>query len=101
MLDRPELRQLRQRIVLRHNLKPLRREGAFDTYIDERLRLAGYTGKGIFKRSARRRIYPGDRRECRGWSTSCATAPCLRATRRGPGDAGRRRDHRGRGRDCT
>jgi general secretion pathway protein A len=56
MLDRDDLRQLRQRIVLRHDLRPF--DGReIDAYIDERLRLAGYTGKGIFKRSARRAIH--------------------------------------------
>jgi len=55
ILDRPELRQLRQRIVLRHHLLPF---GArdLDRYVDERLRLAGYSGKGIFKRSARKEL---------------------------------------------
>jgi general secretion pathway protein A len=50
-LTRPELRQLRQRIVLRHELRPFT---AAETaaYVEERLRLAGYTGKGLFKRAA-------------------------------------------------
>jgi len=56
MLDRPDLRQLRQRIVLRHHLRSFD-PGDLDAYIAERLRLAGYTGKGIFKRSARREIH--------------------------------------------
>ena len=56
MLDRPELRQLRQRIVLRHHLLPFGAE-ELDHYVDERLRLAGYTGKGIFKRSARKELF--------------------------------------------
>jgi len=56
LLARPELRQLRQRIVLRHHLRPFD-EQELDAYIDERLRLAGYTGKGIFKRSARRTLH--------------------------------------------
>jgi general secretion pathway protein A len=56
LLARPELRQLRQRIVLRHHLRPFDAT-ELDAYIDERLRLAGYTGAGIFKKSARRRIY--------------------------------------------
>jgi general secretion pathway protein A len=56
MLDRPELRQLRQRIVLRHHLVPFD-ASEVDTYLDERLRLAGYTGKGIFKRSARKALF--------------------------------------------
>ena len=55
MLDKPELRQLRQRIVLRHHLRPLA-EDELDAYIDDRLRLAGYSGKGIFKRPARKEI---------------------------------------------
>src|SRR6267142_6705867 len=56
MLDRPELRQLRQRIVLRHHLLPFGAEDT-DRYVDERLRLAGYCGKGIFKRSARKELF--------------------------------------------
>jgi general secretion pathway protein A len=56
VLARPELRQLRQRIVLRHHLRPFD-AGELDEYIAERLSLAGYTGKGIFKRSARREIH--------------------------------------------
>lgn len=55
MLDRPDLRQLRQRIALRHHLRPFNAE-ELDHYVDERLRLAGYTGKGIFKNSARKRL---------------------------------------------
>jgi general secretion pathway protein A len=56
MLDRSDLRQLRQRIALRFHLEPFdARE--LDHYVDERLRLAGYTGKGIFARSARRALY--------------------------------------------
>ncbi len=56
MLDRPELRQLRQRIVLRHHLVPFDSQD-LDRYVDERLRLAGYSGKGIFKRSARKELF--------------------------------------------
>jgi len=56
MLDRDDLRQLRQRIVLRHELKPFdARE--LEYYVEERLRLAGYTGKGIFKQSALRELF--------------------------------------------
>ncbi len=55
MLARPELRQLRQRIVLSHHLLPFN-QTEIDAYVDERLRLAGYTGKGIFKRSARNEL---------------------------------------------
>jgi general secretion pathway protein A len=56
MLDRDALRQLRQRIVLRHELKPFSADEA-EFYVEERLRLAGYTGKGIFKRSALRELF--------------------------------------------
>jgi general secretion pathway protein A len=56
MLGRDNLRQLRQRIVLRHELKPFD-AGEMEFYIEERLRLAGYTGKGIFKRSALRELF--------------------------------------------
>ncbi len=56
LLARPELRQLRQRIALRHHLEPFN-ERELDAYLDERLALAGYTGKGIFSRSARREIH--------------------------------------------
>jgi general secretion pathway protein A len=56
MLESSDLRQLRQRIVLRHHLRPFD-DREMEAYIDERLRLAGYTGKGLFRRSARRRIF--------------------------------------------
>lgn len=50
-LQLPELRQLRQRIVLRFRLRPFTR-AEVESYVEERLRLAGYTGKGLFRRSA-------------------------------------------------
>ena len=55
MLDRNDLRQLKQRVALRHSLR------AFDAnelehYIQERTRLAGYSGKEIFNRAARREL---------------------------------------------
>jgi len=56
MLARPELRQLRQRIVLRHELRPFTAAELSD-YVDERLRLAGYSGKGIFNRAARKELF--------------------------------------------
>ncbi|MGI9591504.1 MAG: ExeA family protein [Myxococcota bacterium] len=56
VLAQPELRQLRQRVVLRHNLRPFDEKELAD-YIDERLTLAGYTGKGIFNKSAQREIF--------------------------------------------
>jgi general secretion pathway protein A len=51
LLAKPELRQLRQRIVLRHTLRPFTEE-EMSHYVDERLRLAGYTGKALFKNKA-------------------------------------------------
>ena len=56
MLSKPELRQLRQRIVLRHSLRPFDEEET-STYLEERLRMAGHTGKPIFKNAALREIY--------------------------------------------
>jgi general secretion pathway protein A len=56
MLSRPDLRQLRQRIVLRHHLRPFEPDET-EHYIQERLRLAGYTGKGIFKKAALREVH--------------------------------------------
>ncbi len=56
MLSRPELRQLRQRIVLRYELRPFSGDETA-RYIDERLRLAGYTGKGVFKKAAIERVH--------------------------------------------
>lgn len=54
-LRQQELRQLRQRVVLRFQLQPFGYDETL-SYIEERLRLAGYTGKGIFRRSALKRI---------------------------------------------
>lgn len=51
MMSRPELRQLRQRIVLRHHLRPFTR-GETAQYVEQRLRLAGYTGKPLFEKAA-------------------------------------------------
>ncbi|MCU0669293.1 MAG: AAA family ATPase [Myxococcota bacterium] len=55
-LARQELRQLRQRIVLRFRLRPFEQDET-EHYVQERLRLAGYTGKGLFKRGALRRLH--------------------------------------------
>ena len=56
MLQQRELRQLRQRIVLRFRLRPFDADET-EHYVQERMRLAGYTGKGVFKRGALRRLY--------------------------------------------
>ncbi len=55
-LARPELRQLRQRIVLRHQLRPFAPDET-QRYVEERLRLAGFTGKEIFKKAALKELY--------------------------------------------
>ena len=56
LLARPELRQLRQRVALRHQLRPFDQQETAE-YIEQRLRRAGFTGKQIFKKSALREIY--------------------------------------------
>jgi len=62
LVGQPELeemlqqRQLRQRIVLRFRLRPFDADET-EHYVQERMRLAGYTGKGVFKRGALRRLY--------------------------------------------
>ena len=56
MQAKPELRQLRQRIVLRHTLRPFTEE-EMNHYVEERLRLAGYTGKALFQNKALAELY--------------------------------------------
>ena len=56
LIDQPELRQLRQRIALRHHLRPFD-EAEVKAYVDERLSKAGYTGRGIFKMKALKELY--------------------------------------------
>ena len=55
-LSKPELRQLRQRVVLRHVLEPFDADETAH-YVEERLHLAGHTGKPIFKRAALRAVH--------------------------------------------
>jgi general secretion pathway protein A len=56
MLARPELRQLRQRVVMRHTLRPFTRDETA-TYVQERLRVAGYTGEPLFDKRALRALH--------------------------------------------
>jgi len=56
MLARPDLRQLRQRIALRHHLRPFDEEETAE-YVRDRLTRAGHTGKPIFDRGALRQIH--------------------------------------------
>jgi MSHA biogenesis protein MshM len=57
-LDRPSIRQLRQRISFSYELKPLTRQ-ASDAYIEHRLRVAGLHRRDLFTRGALRVIYRG------------------------------------------
>lgn len=56
MLARPELEQLRQRVIAAHHLGPL---GPADTkaYVEHRLRTAGWTGDPAFSDGAQERIF--------------------------------------------
>lgn len=56
MLSRPDLRQLRQRIALRHHLRPFV-ESEVAEYVEGRLGKAGYTGRRLFRRSAIKELY--------------------------------------------
>lgn len=56
MLARDDLRQLRQRIALRHHLRPFDLDETRE-YVEGRLGKAGYTGRRIFKGAAIRELY--------------------------------------------
>lgn len=56
LIDQPDLRQLRQRIALRHQLLPLD-EFEVTEYVNNRLSKAGYTGRGIFKKNALKELF--------------------------------------------
>ncbi|MFK7894225.1 MAG: ExeA family protein [Myxococcota bacterium] len=56
LVDQPELRQLRQRIALRHRLRPFN-EQEIDAYVNERLAKAGYTGGALFKKKAIKELF--------------------------------------------
>jgi general secretion pathway protein A len=56
LIDQPELRQLRQRIALRHHLRPFD-EAEVVEYVSGRLQKAGYTGRGIFKKKALKELF--------------------------------------------
>jgi general secretion pathway protein A len=56
LLGQPRLRQLRQRIVLRHKLAPFDEEETAK-YVNERLHLAGYTGSELFRKAALREVF--------------------------------------------
>lgn len=56
LIDTPELRQLRQRIALRHHLRPFD-ENELAEYVEGRLEKAGYTGRGVFNKRALRELF--------------------------------------------
>ncbi|MFO0691456.1 MAG: AAA family ATPase [Myxococcota bacterium] len=56
LIDKPELRQLRQRIALRHHLRPFDGEEMAE-YVEGRLEKAGYTGRGVFNKRALRELF--------------------------------------------
>lgn len=56
LLDRPDLRQLNQRIVVRYHLRPIDAEDT-RAYIRHRLELAGVRDRELFTPGALRRIY--------------------------------------------
>jgi general secretion pathway protein A len=55
-LDRPDLRQLAQRISVRRFISSLTEEETY-AYIKHRLDVAGYTGTDLFKNEARKMVY--------------------------------------------
>ncbi len=56
LVDQPQLRQLRQRIALRHHLRPFD-EWEMADYVNGRLSKAGHTGRGLFKKKAIRELH--------------------------------------------
>jgi general secretion pathway protein A len=56
MLARTDLRQLRQRITVRWDLKPFNRKES-DEYIEHRLHIAGYRGEPLFSGAAMRALF--------------------------------------------
>jgi len=56
MLARTDLRQLRQRITVRWDLRPFTRKEA-DEYVEHRLHIAGYRGEPLFSGAALRTLY--------------------------------------------
>ncbi|KPK37227.1 MAG: AAA family ATPase [Gammaproteobacteria bacterium SG8_47] len=55
-LAHPAIRQLKQRISFAYTLKPIEADG-LNAYVDHRLRVAGFSGAGLFSGAALRRIY--------------------------------------------
>ncbi len=60
ILDRPSVRQLRQRIAFAYRLSPMDRS-ALGAYVAHRLVVAGYGGAALFDRAAIKALYRGSR----------------------------------------
>jgi hypothetical protein len=75
-LERPELAQLRQRIDILARLEPFS-AGEVATYIDHRLRVAGYSGGRLFRPEAVDRIVKGSRGIPRNINNLCFNALSL------------------------
>lgn len=59
-LDKPSVRQLRQRITFSHRLTPLQ-EATIHGYLGHRLQVAGYTGPHVFSVPLSRRLFRASR----------------------------------------
>ncbi|MFB0936571.1 MAG: AAA family ATPase [Propionivibrio sp.] len=55
-LNRPEIRQLRQRIAFHYRLQGIRKS-EIGNYVAHRLRVAGYRGEGLFSKNALRALH--------------------------------------------
>ena len=60
LLDRPSLRQLKQRITFSYTLSPLD-EAGLDRYVSHRLSEAGYNGEQIFTKKALKTLFKASR----------------------------------------
>ena len=56
ILNRPQCRQLKQRVGLRYNIQPLKKEETKE-YIEQRLRIAGAMGPNYFSPKAMNEVY--------------------------------------------
>ncbi|MHA7837692.1 MAG: ExeA family protein [bacterium] len=81
LVSQPGLRQLRQRIALRHHLRPFD-ESEVSEYVAGRLAKAGYTGRGLFKKKALRELYRVTEGTPRLINSVCDAALLLGYTRR-------------------
>jgi general secretion pathway protein A len=83
ILRRPDLRQLRQRIALRHHLRPFDEAETRD-YVEDRLIKAGFTGKRLFKRAALSEVFKVTEGTPRLINSVCDSALLLGYSRQKP-----------------